>query len=107
MNQLKKLFRDLTLVATGKPPLVTFSKALHFFLPDLVVPIDRKYMLNFFNGNVNINQNAENQLRLFCAIQKEFLSFAATHNLSEYIDDRWNLSIPKEMDNMIIGYMKL
>ena len=42
-----ELFNNLILVKT-KSPLVTFSKTLHFFLPNIVVPIDRKYTCNFF-----------------------------------------------------------
>jgi len=36
LQELRQLFMNLKLVADGKPPLVTFSKTLHFYLPDLV-----------------------------------------------------------------------
>lgn len=50
---LENLFNDLKLVGKNKndkekPRLVTFSKTMHFLLPDLIVPIDRTYTLIFF-----------------------------------------------------------
>jgi hypothetical protein len=97
----------LNLVATGKPILVTASKTLHFFMPNLIVPIDRKYTLNFFNGNESVPTKIEKQFQVFIKIQREFSLFSATHDLTAYKDERWNLTIPKVMDNMIIGFMKL
>jgi len=104
---LKDLFFSLTLVAPGKPPLVTFSKAIHFFLPHLVVPIDRKYTLSYFTGNTGINPCKEKQFSMFYNIQEEFSCFASENNLEKFKDNRWNLTIPKVLDNMIIGFMKL
>jgi len=106
-KRLEELFFSLNLVAPGKPILVTASKMLHFFMPNLIVPIDRKYTLNFFNGNVNVNPNIKNQYQMFLRIQKEFSRFSSAHNLTIYKDERWNLTVPKVMDNMIIGFMKL
>lgn len=107
-EHLKDLFFGISFVEKGKPVLVTASKTLHFFLPKLIVPIDRKYTLQFFNGNMGVPTNDINkQFRMFIDIQNEFSAFSTSHNLEEYIDDRWNLSIPKVMDNMIIGFMKL
>ncbi|MCL2718782.1 MAG: hypothetical protein FWE14_08405 [Lachnospiraceae bacterium] len=106
-DQLKELFFNLNLVAAGKPILVTASKMLHFFMPNLIVPIDRKYTLSFFNGNTNVPPKIESQFQMFLEIQKEFSQFTRTYDLSLYKDERWNLTIPKVMDNMIIGFMKL
>ena len=105
-NQLEELFFNLNLVAAGKPILVTASKTLHFFMPNLIVPIDRKYTLNFFNGNESVPTKIEKQFQVFIKIQREFSLFSATHDLTAYKDERWNLTIPKVMDNMIIGFMK-
>jgi len=61
----------------------------------------------FHNGNGNVNTNIKNQYQMFIKIQKEFSRFSSAHNLAVYKDERWNLTIPKVMDNMIIGFMKL
>lgn len=57
-DDLHELFNKLKLVET-KAPLVTFTKTLHFMLPELVVPIDRKYTLSFFGiNNYQLNNNS-------------------------------------------------
>lgn len=104
---LRELFFNLNLVAKDKPILVTASKTLQFFLPNLVVPIDRKYTLTYFTGHTNIDKRMEKQFDLFIKIQKEFSRFASLHNLEKYKDEKWNLTVPKIMDNMIIGYIKM
>jgi hypothetical protein len=65
---LENLFFDLVLVDKGKPPLVTFSKTLHFFFPELIGPIDRTYTLNFFYGHTNIPKSWDGQYRQFINI---------------------------------------
>ena len=60
-NQLKNLFENLKLTNT-KTKLVTFSKTMHFLLPNLIVPIDRKYTLKFFKLNII---NAKYEFMLF------------------------------------------
>jgi len=109
INTLKKLFYKLTLVDNDKPPLVTFSKAMHFFFPELVVPIDRKYSCNYFYNSITISKNIDDQWEMFIEIQKEFYDFIKNNNnmLIKYLDNRWNLCTTKIMDNMIIGYTKL
>ena len=104
---LSGLFRKLNLVKT-KSPLVTFSKTLHFFLPDLIVPIDRKYTCDFFHIYPNRKMGMEKEIQLidFINLQKAFMKFYNTVNLSEYVcsSSDWNLNVPKVIDNMIIGH---
>jgi len=107
-KEIKYLFYNLVLVDSDKPPLVTFSKAMHFFFPELVVPIDRKYSCNYFYNSINIPKEIDKQWKMFLEIQKEFCDFSKNNDLLlQFIDNNWNLCKNKIMDNMIIGYTKL
>jgi len=104
-SNLKDLFSGLNLVANGKPRLVTYSKTMHFFLPKLIVPIDRKYTMRFFYGNTNVPSSIENQFKRFCEIEKQYTILSKSINLNKFKDRLWNSTIPKILDNMIIGYL--
>ena len=115
----EELFNNLDLTGkswTGnkiKSKLVTFSKTLHFLIPDLFVPIDRRYTLDFFYDNKmvptssNIKKNNEMQIEVFNELFEKFFEVAKIYNLSNYIDNKWNLNIPKIIDNSIISYSRL
>jgi len=115
----EELFNNLDLVGkswTGnkiKSKLVTFSKTLHFLIPNLFVPIDRKYTLDFFYNDTmvpthsNNQKNNEKQLEVFREIYEMFCEIAKIYNLKQYLDNKWNTNIPKIIDNAIIGYSKL
>ncbi len=104
--KLQTLFDNLQLVKSDVP-LVTFSKAMHFILPDLIGPIDRKYTLTFFDGYASIDKDKDNQFFQFMQIHAKYMNFAKAVDLTKYIDDNsWNRSIPKIIDNLIIGYIK-
>lgn len=102
---LEKLFFELELVAPKKPPLVTFSKTLHFILPDLIAPIDRRYTIRFFYGTSNNKcfKTPKAQFETFWEIETTFSKFAQSKDMSIYIDDYWNRSVPKILDNAVIG----
>ncbi len=109
---LKRLFFGLELVGKNdngkeKPRLVTFSKTLHFLLPELVPPIDRTYTLNFFFGHTQIPGTVEKQFGKFMEIFTAFNEFAKSNNLTAFKDDKWNFNIPKIMDNLVIGHVRL
>ena len=106
-NEIRSLFFDgLKFVASGKPKLVTYSKALHFFIPNLIAPIDRRYTLNYFFGNTSVPKTDFQQFEKFILVQKTFQDFSRQNNLSRYKNGYWNSSVPKILDNMIIGYLK-
>ncbi len=107
MNQIEELFYSLDLVANTKPALVTFTKTMHFLLPELVVPIDRTYTLMYFYENVNIPKEKEKQFAMIKEIQCEFSKFANKISMDKYIDKKWNRTAAKVMDNMIIGYKRM
>ena len=104
---LNKLFFESDLVAEGKPPLVTFSKTLHFMLPNLIGPIDRKYTLQFFYQNTNVPKSLERQFERFMEIEEKYNAIAQKIQFDKYRNSNWNSSIPKMVDNTIIGHMKL
>jgi len=107
-DTIGSLFDNLKLVKTNSR-LVTFSKTMHFLLPHLFMPIDRKYTLKFFHKTYMANKDMETQKRCFFGVFEYFRQFAHEHKeyLEKQVDDnsRWNRNIPKIIDNIIIGYM--
>ena len=106
-DTLKDLHNKLNLVSTNSK-LVTFSKTLHFMLPELVVPIDRKYTLNFFD--VNNYQLTNNQYKGFSDFANAVAS--SEKSLTSYLKNSkdgltWLTSEAKLIDNIVIGYQKL
>lgn len=112
LTSIDKLFNSLKLVGKNKngeekPRLVTFSKTMHFLLPNLFIPIDRTYTLRFFYNHTNISKKIEKQLEKHNQILLAANQFSKKHDLHPYIDTNWNLNIPKIIDNLIIGYQRL
>lgn len=107
-QKTKVLFENLVLVAESKPKLVTFSKAMHFINPQLFMPIDRRYTLNYFYKNTYVSPSEENQFEMYWDIFEEFRNFAIENrSLSKYQNNLWNGSVPKIIDNLIIAHVKL
>jgi len=77
--------------------LVSNSKVMHFLLPDLVMPMDRQNTLNFFFGNTNESKSN------FMKILTCSYDIAKRIDLSHFLDNEWNQSIPKIIDNAIIS----
>jgi len=103
---LSDLYKNMKLTKT-KTNIVTFSKTLHFLLPNLIVPMDRKYTLSYFYNSINLNQPWENEFnKYYFPIFKECISFAKNKDLKKYVDKNINQTIPKIIDNIIIGYEK-
>jgi len=96
---LYEIFSNLHLMES-KGRLVSNSKVMHFILPDLVMPMDRQNTLKFFFKNTN--ESNGHFLRLF-----EFShEIAKKIDLTQYLDDKWNLSVPKVIDNAILSKME-
>jgi len=77
--------------------LVSNSKVMHFILPDLVMPMDRQNTLKFFFGHTNESKNN------FMKILNCSFEITKRIDLSQFLDDQWNQSIPKIIDNAIIS----
>jgi|ERR1035437_2296338 hypothetical protein len=108
-KELEYLFINLKLVEEGKPKLVTFSKTLHFFLPNLLMPIDRSYTLKFFYESTDIpnHNNDDQQFEMYFDILLDFNQFVITNNFESYKDDIFHRNIPKIIDNIIIKYVNI
>jgi len=105
---LKTVFCQLEVMET-KRKIVGVSKALHFLLPDLVMPIDGEYTLPGFYG-YNVYQNtplAEFQEQYRDILIRSY-KIVRQLNLTEAdIDGQgWNTSAPKLIDNALIGAFK-
>ncbi|MBI3194208.1 MAG: hypothetical protein HYZ34_07055 [Ignavibacteriae bacterium] len=101
--KIKKIYSSLKISKT-KTQLISFSKTLHFLLPNLIMPIDRKHTIKFFYNRRNINHNT--QFNDFYAMHKILLCVSLRYNLKDYLDQNWNRNIPKIFDNSIIGYVR-
>jgi hypothetical protein len=104
---LEDLFRNFK-VMESKSQIVGCSKALHFLLPRLVTPIDGKYTLKFLFGYRIYPRSLDAEARLFTDIFQAFLGLARRLCLSraDEMETGWNTTVPKIIDNAIIGYMK-
>jgi hypothetical protein len=101
---LKKVFLNLQVMAS-KRKIVGVSKTLHFLLPDLVIPIDSKYTMYAFYGYNKYSDDPEKEFLIFEDILLK--TFRVTQHLQLTAEDvdgaYWNTSIPKLIDNSIIG----
>ncbi len=101
------IFENLQ-VMDSKMKLVGNSKAMHFLFPDLIMPIDRKYILDFFYNNRAYNSN--NEIKKFEEIIYAYLQITEKLELTkqdlENNQRSWHTSIPKLIDNAIICYFK-
>jgi len=108
----QNIIRDLEFVfchmeiMKSKRRIVGVSKAMHFLLPDLVIPIDSTYTMPYFYGTNKYNEKAEKEFQTFLDI------FTKTHGITKSLKltnsdvkgGGWNTSIPKLIDNAIIGF---
>jgi len=88
--------------------IVGVSKAMHFLLPDLVMPIDSTYTMPYFYGANKYNEKAEKEFQTFFDI------FTKTHRIARNLKltgndvdgEKWKTSVPKLIGNAIIGFDK-
>jgi len=108
LNMLEKLFGNIKVMkSTSK--IVGTSKTLHFLLPRLVMPIDRTYTLNFLYGNNKYDSTLNMEIDTFKEVFGKFRDIAMKLSLSkDDVDNQgWNTTVPKLINNAIIGYMHL
>ena len=92
----------------SKRRIVGVSKAMHFLLPDLVLPIDGKYTMTCLFGYNKYSDNAEKEFETFKDIVVFSKYVVKSLNLTDEDVDgiQWNTSIPKLIDNAMIGFAK-
>lgn len=102
---LKTLFCNLR-VMESKRRIVGVSKTLHFLIPDLVMPIDGKFTMLYFYGYNKYSDKDEIEFKTFKDIFVNTIEITSRLNLKELdVDGKgWNTSIPKLIDNVIIGF---
>jgi len=108
-SNLWVLFQGLEVMASSSK-LVGVSKAMHFLLPNLVMPIDRKSVLRFYYDQTSPNVPVSLH-KQFQVLQDVFESYRdlGQHlplNLSNWDGNWWNKSVPKRIDNAIAGFWK-
>ena len=99
LTKLSSIYDNLHLMKTSSR-LVSNSKVLHFLLPNLVVPMDRKNTLEFFYGNTGESRNKFRDIMVYG------YKIAKNPSFDKYFDEKWHATIPKMVDNAIIGFMK-
>src|SRR5665647_899414 len=100
-------------VMQSESKLVGSSKVIHHLLPDLVPPIDREYTLRFFYGDLTSKYTPlfqkDEESNLFIEIVGYFQNICDKLQLDEGDCDKtksFNTSIPKIIDNSIIGLVR-
>jgi len=112
-EKIKNIYIDLE-VTNAYTKIVANSKTLHFLLPDLIPPIDVKYILKFFGIHSTQIYNSfpsyEKQAELLTHIMDsyyEILDSCFNEIIQIYAQgDFHDYSIPKIIDNAIWGYSK-
>ena len=108
---LKDIFCHIKVMASGTS-IVGNSKVMAHLFPNIIPPIDREYTLRYLEGNTNIKNGIDVEWNLMRKIiEKFFIPVAKNtyfickaknwmYNQSQY---PWDTSIPKIIDNLIIG----
>ncbi|TSA46293.1 MAG: hypothetical protein D4R56_04160 [Deltaproteobacteria bacterium] len=98
------LFRDLKTMKS-KRRIVGVSKTMHFLLPDLIMPVDGKYTMNALFGYNKLSKTATAEFDDMFYILRRFHDMACKFELSsnDCSQTGWNTSVPKLIDNAIIG----
>jgi hypothetical protein len=81
----------------GKAHLVSTSKCLHFLFPDICMPMDGKNTLTKLYGSANESKN-----KFLALTEFAFDVISGLSNAEQYLDQWWNTSAPKLVDNAII-----
>ena len=98
MRVCEKIYSYMHVMLSGGR-LVSNSKTMHFIIPDLVMPMDRQNTLEFFFGNTG-----ESKRRFLTVLERSY-QIAKVIDLRRFLDEEWNLSITKVIDNAIISRM--
>jgi hypothetical protein len=89
-------------IVTNDTPLVAGSKALHHVLPDLVVPIDRRYTRPFFGWYGT--QFQYQQQRVFEEMFPTFHRIAVEVHPEQFMGEDWCAARAKILDNAIVAF---
>lgn len=93
---LKESYNKLNVMFTNSK-FVSNAKILHFLFPDLLMPMDGTNTLMYFYKNTGESVNKYIEI-----IDFQFEVMNSAKNLTQYLDNTWNSTIPKMIDNSII-----
>lgn len=96
---LERTFSKLNLMESGGR-LVSNSKCLHFLFPSICMPMDRTNTLVYFYGNMSESVNKYIEICQFV-----FELMQSPNNYQQFLDNQWNTTVPKMIDNAIILLM--
>lgn len=91
-------------VSLATAQIVANSKALHHLVPALVPPIDREYTFRFFYGRRRLSID---ERTAFSEMFARLIRVASANRplVHRFIDDKWNTSPAKVVDNAVVGYL--
>jgi hypothetical protein len=111
-EDIKSLFENLNLVKTNSK-FVTFAKTMHFFVPNLLMPMDGKYTVTFFYGNASalyygsVHNRDEKHRQMYKYIFEDTRKYARKlMSKGDFLNDGWSRNVPKLIDSLIIAYVK-
>lgn len=96
LSTLTSTYADLNLMKTHRR-LVSNSKLLHFLFPKLFVPMDGANTLSYFYGN-----HTEKPDKYVEIIELSYEIMNRSANWENYLDNGWNTTVPKMIDNAVI-----
>ena len=96
ISRLESLYDKLSVMESGGK-LVSNAKLLHFLFPNVLMPMDRSNTLQYFYGN-----RSESWHKYLEIIRLSFEIMVEADRWERYLDDRWNQTIPKVIDNAIL-----
>lgn len=104
-DQVLSVFNLLD-VMESKAKLVSVSKTIAHFIPDLIPPIDYQNVYRFFYGDTSYPSNPNAEAKKFWEILEKFHYIQKKVGLSKenHKLEGFNSSVPKMIDNAIWGF---
>ena len=96
ISSLPGIYEKLHLMKTTSR-LVSNSKFLHFLFPEILMPMDGRNTLSCLYGNTMESTDRYIQIIKF---SQDIINMP--ENWEKYLDDEWNTTVPKLIDNAII-----
>jgi hypothetical protein len=101
LSSLSRVLGVVESVATVEPG----SKTLHYLLPDLVPPLDRRWSGKFFRWG-QLDPLTQSQ-RIWMDAFTNLALVASQVSPERHLDEEWNSSAAQIVDNALIGYCQL
>ncbi|MDA3613780.1 hypothetical protein [Polluticaenibacter yanchengensis] len=112
MQQLEQIFDNLNPMRSSKK-IVAVSKVLAHYLPDIIAPIDNEYTFQFIcekprQTNFPLNWTEfelfkEIHIKLFKPVVSDGKFISSAKNWLNDSQFHWDTSLPKIVDNLIVG----